>query len=255
MEIGKLLQLERKGSAGVSRIFALELAYIMEHFGDDSEEEARLILDLYLKGCLNLMLAVSYAQRALRHSSMLWETLIDYCLSEKKAESASIKTASPTPKKASRSGADGSLFGSLLEAAALSGADLAHLVKQIPPGMAIEGLRPRLVSAVADYRLKVQIRQTTSDIATQERIALLRELEHRSRRGTRYDNSLVQKNKDVTSMATTTLHTTKPYPGAAAKVPNENSNAPQVERADARSLQQTIKRHDRLKLSISIPIR
>jgi hypothetical protein len=227
----------------------------MEHFGDASEEEARLILDLYLKGCLNLMLAVSYAQRAQGHSSMLWETLIDYCLSKKEAESASIKTAYPTPKKVGRSGADGSLFGSLLEAAALSGADLAHLVKQIPPGMAIEGLRPRLVSAVADYRLKVQMRQTASDIATQERIALLRELEHRSRRGTRYDNSLVHKNREATLTATSTLRTTKPYPGAAAEVPNENINAPHVERAVARSLQRTIKRHDRLKLSFSIPIR
>jgi hypothetical protein len=82
-------------------------------------------------------------------------------------------------------GADGSLFGSLLEAAALSGADLAHLVAQIPPGMGIEGLRPRLVAAVADYRLKLLMHKSSAEIASEEKITLHRERTHRSRRGMR----------------------------------------------------------------------
>jgi hypothetical protein len=172
LEVGKMLQKERRGGAGVSHTFALELAYIMEHYGDDSESDARLVLELYLKGAQSLMLAVAFAQRAGEHSSVLWETLIDYCLSGSKSGSAGSQF-------------DGSLFGSLLEAAALSGADLAKLVKQIPTGMVVEGLRPRLVAAVADYRMKVQMQQNASEIALKEKVALHRELTQRSRRGVR----------------------------------------------------------------------
>jgi hypothetical protein len=111
-----------------------------------------------------LVLAVSFAQRTPSHSSRLWTTLIDYCIAHD----------------------NGRLFGSLLEAAALSGADLASLVTKVPPGMAIEGLRPRLVAAVADYRLKLKMHETASEGATQEMISILQELSHRSRRGARY---------------------------------------------------------------------
>lgn len=172
-EVGKTLEVERKGGAGVSRTFALELAHIMEHFGETSEAEAWLILELYLKGAMSLMLAVAYAQRVRQHSSALWKILINHCLS------ANLKQSKTGPS------ADGSLFGSLLEAAALSGADLAHLVAQIPPGMAIEGLRPRLVAAVADYRLKLVMHKSSSEIAAEDKIVLLRERTHRARRGMR----------------------------------------------------------------------
>jgi hypothetical protein len=118
----------------------------------------------YLKGAKSLVLAVSFAQRTPSHSSRLWTTLIDYCIAHD----------------------NGRLFGSLLEAAALSGADLASLVTKVPPGMAIEGLRPRLVAAVADYRLKLKMHETASEGATQEMISILQELSHRSRRGARY---------------------------------------------------------------------
>jgi hypothetical protein len=192
MEIAKLLQAERnKGGSSsiVSRSFALELAYILENFGNDGSDETSLILDLYLQGCRSLMLAVSYAQRTPARSQKLWESLIDYCLSEKHQE-LPIQSFAQTRRKSSgkTSKVDGSLFGSLLEAAALSGADLAHLVQQIPPGMSIEGLRPRLVSAVADSRFKVQMRELAREIAAWERRLLVRELEHRSRRGIRYFN-------------------------------------------------------------------
>jgi hypothetical protein len=145
----------------------------MEKFGGDMEDEAMLILDLYLKGVESLMLAVSFAQRSRLYSSILWKSLIDYCLD-------SVLTDS-------RQSGDGSLFGSLLEAAALSGGDLANLISQIPPEMAIEGLRPRLVAAVTDYRLKVEIGATAAKISDNDRRSLLREAECRSRRGKRVE--------------------------------------------------------------------
>jgi hypothetical protein len=80
VEVGKMLEIERRGGAGVSRTFALELAYIMENYGNDSESDAQLVLELYLKGAQSLMLAVSYAQRTKSHSAKLWETLIEHCL-------------------------------------------------------------------------------------------------------------------------------------------------------------------------------
>lgn len=193
MDVAKLLQIERRGSAGVSRVFALELAYILERFGDESEEEARLILNLYLRGCSSLMLAVSYAQRTAAHSAVLWDALIEFCLSEATgvvdstpALAGGVPAASGRIVKAKP---NGSLFGSLLEAAALSGADLAHLVRTIPAGMPVEGLRPRLVAAVADSRLKVQMRQTALAVAARELSELQREAEHRVRRGTRCGGS------------------------------------------------------------------
>jgi len=174
MEVGKKLEIERRG--GSSGILALELAYFMENFGDDSESEAKLILDLYLTGAQSLMLAVAYAQRTQAYSTMLWETLINHCLPGHADKGTSSALTF-----------DGSLFGSLLEAAALSGADLAKLVAQIPQGMQVEGLRPRLVAAIADYRLKVQLHRTSSVIAVKEQTLLFQEAAIRSRRGMRYD--------------------------------------------------------------------
>lgn len=177
-EVAKRLQNERKGGTGVSPIFAIELGHIMEHYGEDSEEECRVILELYLRGAQSLMHAVSFAQRKKEYSDSLWEILIDYCL--KNSSSGRSGSSSKDTKK------DGSLFGLLLESAALSGANLAFLVSQIPPGMSIEGLRPRLVAAVADYRWKLQMHQGASEVATSEKIDLYREVAHRSRRGFRY---------------------------------------------------------------------
>jgi hypothetical protein len=155
-----------------SNSFSLELAYIIEHYSEQTEAEAMGVLDLYLEGANSLMLAVSYAQRHRQFSSVLWDKLITYCLS--KSEKGPYTEGGRT------------LFGSLLEAAALSGADLARLVAKIPPGMVVEGLRPRLVAAVADYRFKLDIHQAAASAASEERVALLREVAHRSRRGVRY---------------------------------------------------------------------
>jgi hypothetical protein len=178
IEVAKLLEIERRGGAGVSHTFALELAYILENYGDKTETDALLILELFLEGAQSLMLAVSFAQRTKAHSAKLWEKLIAHCLLKSSIEKTSDGSFS------------GILFGALLEAAALSGADLSHLVAQIPNGMQVEGLRPRLIAAVADYRLKLQLYSKSNEIAIIEKRALFMESSRRCRRGMRYENSL-----------------------------------------------------------------
>ncbi|KAG7343199.1 hypothetical protein IV203_021144 [Nitzschia inconspicua] len=148
-----------------SPLFALELAYIIENYSDQTEKVSLSILNLYLLGCKSLMLSVSFAQRQKQYSSLLWDRLISYCTE---------KTS------------DGILFGELLESAAYSGADLARLVERIPPGMVVEGLRPRLVAAVADYRMKLEIYTAATAAGSEEAIVLMREIAQRSRRGVRY---------------------------------------------------------------------
>lgn len=178
----RALEIERSKSGGdedetddknrsSSPLFALELAYIIENYGDRTENGALGILNLYLLGCRSLMLAVSFAQRQKQFSSLLWDKLTSFCTG---------KTS------------DGELFGKLLEAAAYSGADLARLVEQIPPGMIVEGLRPRLVAAVADYRMKLEIYTAATAAGSEEAIVLMREIAHRSRRGVRYSCQMNQ---------------------------------------------------------------
>jgi len=219
----------RKGRESGS--FALELAYILEHYGEIQKDSARVILDLYLSGCKNLMLAVSFAQRTRQFSPVLWEILIDHCLSTGGKESDKEGSSG-------RQSVDGARFGSLLEAAALSGADLARLVSQIPPGMAVEGLRPRLVGAVSDYRLKLQMRQNAAVIANAEKVSLLCEVAHRSRRGLRF-----WKADDCCNLPPVT---------AIKKItPTDESGRTQADHRDLRP----VKRHDRVKLRYSLPLR
>jgi hypothetical protein len=152
----------------------------------------------------------------------LWETLIAHCLSSRTADG----------------GVDGRLFGSLLEAAALCGGDLAKLVAKIPPGMQVEGLRPRLVAAVADYRLKVKLHETSSDVAIKEKILLVLEEALRARRGVRI--SLVADKREKEE--------------ARNKPPlNETKQSPST-RADPSKLR-TKYRPNRYHHKVSIPIR
>ena len=124
------------------------------------------ILNLYLKGAKSLPLAVSYAQRQKKFTTILWDHLISHCLKE---------------------ASDGTIYGELLEAAALKGADLSRLVERIPPGMVVEGLRPKLVAAVADYRMKLEIYEAAIAAGSEEKVTLMREIGHRARRGLRHD--------------------------------------------------------------------
>jgi len=154
------------------RLFAHELAYVIERSGSGTEEDAIIILNLYLEGLVSLPHAVEYTMRNLTHQSMLWDTLISYCLNTKENNIDNSK---------------GRLFGSLLEVAARSGADLAYLVSKIPVKLRIDGIRHRLVAAISDYQTKLTIHETACEILSNEKVGLLRERCHRSRRGTRVD--------------------------------------------------------------------
>ena len=225
------LESERsKDEGNYSATFALELAYIIENYGENTEKESRQVLDLYMKCAKSLVLAVSFAQRNETHTSLLWAAIMEHCLanSGQSGDSAEEKV-------------DGSLFGALLEAAALSGSDLAHLVTKIPPGMAIEGLRPRLVAAVADYRLKLKMHEAASEAASQEMISILRELSHRSRRGARYQGLSVS--LPITPIQNTAVRGANPI--------DQNDSSQNV--LD-RSLR-TTERRDRERLCLAPPLR
>ena len=195
IDAAKSLEIERRGGAGISHTFALELAHILENYGNKTESDAMLILELFLEGTQSLMLAVSFAQRTKGHTTKLWEKLIAHSLLKSSIEKTSDGSFS------------GMLFGSLLEAAALSGADLSHLVAQIPKGMQVEGLRPRLIAAVTDYRLKLQLHFKSNEIAIVDSRALFVESFRRSRRGMRYENSSdMASDSNIESPSTTVVH-------------------------------------------------
>lgn len=118
-------------------------------------------------------MAVSYAERDTKHSSVLWDILVEHCT-----------TPDPT-SDANQNSALGALFGSLLEAAAHTGSDLASLVSKIPDGMSIVGLRPKLIGAITDYRYKVKIHEDVDNLLMEDKVSVLRELSHLSRRGER----------------------------------------------------------------------
>lgn len=254
-EVKRLLEAQRAGDADPAlvdttpgevkfpQLFVLELAYLLEHYGKSTEEEARMILDLYLKGAKSLTMAAFYAQRNTAHSSLLWGSLLDHCLSKNKdddSETASGKV-------------DGTLFGSLLEAAALSGADLAHLVTEIPQGMRIEGLRPKLVAAVTDYRLKLQMHQAVSEVISKEKIVLLRELSHRSRRGMRYQvrgqAPMTDRHVEIGSQSA------KMKQSSRLKAKDSKEPISQLSPTSLLSMLRPSERHNQRRLSFSLPVR
>ena len=169
-----------KNKVKFPHLFAHELAYVIERSGSGSEQ-AKEVLTLYLEGVVSLPLAVEYVERNTSFSSLLWEALVTYCLN------AEIEEVSSSDEGDNENGKNGELFGSLLEVAARSGADLAHLVSKIPRGMSIHGIRSKLVTAISDYRFKLKINEDAAKILSNDKISLLREQCHRSRRGIRID--------------------------------------------------------------------
>jgi hypothetical protein len=99
--------------------------------------------------------------------------LLSYCLDDK-------NDSSPSSSR-------GNLFGTLLEVAARYGSDLAFLISQIPEGLQVEGIRPKLVSAIQDYRLKVKIHDAVNTISCADKVHLMRDLHHISRRAKRIE--------------------------------------------------------------------
>ena len=151
-------------------------------------DDAKEVLQLYLRGANNLYMAVSFAERNRKHSSILWDILVEHC-------------TTPDPSSNNQDGDLGALFGSLLEAAAHTGSDLASLVSRIPQGMSIEGLRPKLIAAISDYRHKVAIHEHVDVMLMNDKVSILRELSHISRRGAK-----VEAGSQGSKAATTTGH-------------------------------------------------
>lgn len=163
-----------RGGGTDSPAFARELAFIIEHFGTGTIEDAKQVLHLYLRGAKNLHMAVAFAERN-EFSNVLWDMLVEH--------------ATPDPSSdADQNSAFGALFGSLLEAAAHTGSDLSSLVSRIPEGMSIEGLRPKLISAITDYHYKVKIHEHVNSMLVDDKISVLRELNHMLRRGKRMES-------------------------------------------------------------------
>lgn len=194
-------------------LFARELAYVIDRCGSGSEDDSRMILQLYLEGAKSLPLAVAYAQRNKAHSTILWDSLVSYCLDPKPQLARKRKGKR---KESISDKEDGHLFGALLEVAARSGADLSHLVSKIPKGMQIEGLRPRLIASIADYRVKVQMHKAAAEVLNKDKVDLLRELAQKSRRGTRIGLSAVTGKSEGKSTGEKGSGTNE-YEGLAAK--------------------------------------
>ncbi len=167
------------------------MAFVIENFSNGSVEDAKEILQLYLRGAKNLFMAVAFAERNTAYSSILFDMLVEHCT-----------TPDPT-SDSNQNSAMGALFGSLLEAAAHTGSDLASLVSRIPEGMSIEGLRPKLIAAITDYRYKVKMHEHVEKILLEDKVSILRELNHVSRRGERI--SLDESNKGTKGTRTVLL--------------------------------------------------
>jgi hypothetical protein len=212
-----------------SPVFALELAHLIEFYTEQTQAEAMGILNLYLRGIQSVVLAVFFVQRQKRLTSELWDTLTRFCINDEYSQSAS----------------DGMLFGDLLEAAALAGADLARLVKEIPEGINVEGLRPRLVAAVADYRMKVEVYTAAISAGSEDEASLMREIAHRSRRGVRH---LVGVNREKTAAEIIQLKRQEDEGEIAEKIIEE------LPTAMSKAIR-TRARRDHNKLALSIPRR
>ena len=169
----------KNGSSSTTSLFARELAYVIERSTLNLEEDAKAIIQLHLEGSKSLPLAVAYAERNSKYSSMLWDKLVTYCL---------------TTKAVSKDGS--SLFQGLLKAAAQCGADLAYLVSQIPEGMNIDGLRPMLLATVADYRLKLKMHESSVEIMSEDKVTMIREVTHKTRKGLRAVSVWYEKGKE-----------------------------------------------------------
>lgn len=186
-EVRERLEKIRGGNAA-SPFFARELAFVIENFGRGSIDDSNEILHLYLLGAKNLHLAVAYAERSSKHSDLLWDKLIEHCT-----------TPSGLIAGETHNSAMGARFGSLLEAAAQTGSDVANLVSKIPTGMSIEGLRPKLIAAVSDARNKLKMHDRAAAVLLEDKVSILRELSHVSRRGERISvdrDNCVTKTKD-----------------------------------------------------------
>ena len=68
----------------------------------------------------------------------------------------------------------GEKLGELLESAAVCGADLSKLVAKIPKGIAISGLKEKLLAAIKDYKNVLAIHSNSEKVGENDHLQLLR---------------------------------------------------------------------------------
>ena len=152
---------------------------MIEKSGSGTEKDAKQIMMLYLEVSIFLDLTLSYAERNTKHSTILWELLMVYCLNseeyKRKRDNEVIV----------QEGVDGMHFGCLLKIAANLRADLAHLVSHISKRMRIISIRPKLLSAISNYKFKRSLCKAASTTYFKDKVSLLHASNHRSRHGLR----------------------------------------------------------------------
>ena len=119
-------------------------------------------MSLYLINCSSVYLGIKYATNHSTQKEMLLTLVVTHCLQD-----------------------GGKKIGQLLESASEVGADLSRLVREIPTGVEIDGLKDKLLKAISDYRQFLNLNAETLAIAGSERLHLLQTCSHTVRRGTR----------------------------------------------------------------------
>jgi hypothetical protein len=145
-----------------------ELGFVMEK-SEVGEDDAKTVVNLYLVECESVMLATNFAEAHSASREVLWEIVVAHCLKNEK-------------------------LGELLECAASIGADLSTLVAKIPKGMEIKELKAKLLNSIDNYRVLVECHRAVADVASADRLCLLRNKSHIVRRGVREKR---EKRRDV----------------------------------------------------------
>ena len=66
----------------------------------------------------------------------------------------------------------------MLQSASSCGAELSQIIKQIPKGMIIKIIIPKLVNTTSDYKLQVEIHEHISFMWVYVKVCLVRERVH-----------------------------------------------------------------------------
>ena len=125
-----------------------ELGFVRER-SEAGEDDARGTVELYLRECGSVFLAVQFAEAHAAYREVLWEVVVAYCLENEK-------------------------LGELLECAASIGSDLSTLVAKIPRGMEIDDLKGKLLGSIESYRVRVGCHGRAMEVSGGDRLELLR---------------------------------------------------------------------------------
>jgi len=132
-----------------------EMVFVLTRMGN-----SRQALALLLEHVGNVAQAIEFCQA--QEEEELWEVLISHCLSEPK------------------------LVAPLLQDIGAH-VDPLRVVKRIPKGMVIEGLREKLIKIMSDYHLQLSLKEGCEQILKTDVVGLEKRLHKLQRRATRLD--------------------------------------------------------------------